>query len=321
MRFSARLALAACLLPICAHPAPARAPVPSASMQPQAIADRTVTVGTQRFHYLQAGTGATAIVLLHGWPQSSYEWRRVMPLLADRYTVIAPDLPGVGGTSASGDDFAKATLARDIRGLVTKLGLKHIVLVGHDIGGMVAYAYARLYPGDLAGVAILDVPVPGVAPWEMVKTIPQAWHFGFHQQQPLAEQLVSDRQAIYFRYFIDSHADNPAAIADTDVAAYAAAYGSAQSLHAGFGFYRAFAADETFNASHREPLDVPLLLGGAEHSMASGETQLEQGLKALGVRDVSVVNIMHSGHWIAEEQPAATADLIAAFAARVSKAR
>lgn len=274
-------------------------------------------VGSQMVHYLKAGSGPTTIVLLHGWPESSHEWRRVMPLLANRYTVIAPDLRGIGGTSAPSDDFIKATLAGDIHNLVAKLGLRRIVLVGHDIGGMVAYAYARLYPGDLAGVAILDVPLPGIAPWDKIKTIPQAWHFGFNAQQPLAEQLVADRQATYFRYFISSNAATPAAIPDKDVAAYAAAYGSPASLHAGFGFYRAFPSDEKFNASRSERLDVPVMLAGGDRSMASGQVQIEQGLKALGVRDIRVAVIPNSGHWVAEEQPSATAAVIANFAASV----
>lgn len=307
-------ALAAATVPAIAQPAaPARV---------SAIADRTAKVDGRQVHYLRAGSGATTIVLLHGWPQSSHEWRRVMPLLADRFKVVAPDLPGIGGSTGPAGGgaapvaaFEKAALARDIHAFVATLGARRIVLVGHDIGGMIAYAYARLYPGELAGVAILDVPLPGIAPWDMVKAVPQAWHFGFNRQEPLAEQLVAGRHTAYFRYFIDSNAADRSAIPDADVAAYAAAYRSPASLHAGFGFYRSFAADETFNASHREPLDVPVLLAGADRSMGSGEAQLEQGLRALGVRNVRVAVIPSSGHWVAEEQPAITANLIATFAA------
>ena len=317
MRLKIIRALAVCALSAIAVPAGAQAATPSGA---SAIVDQTVTVGTRQVHYLRAGSGATTIVLLHGWPQSSHEWRRVMPLLADRFTVIAPDLPGIGGSTGPSDGasapvaaFEKAALARDIHAFVATLGAGRVVLVGHDVGGMVAYAYARLYPKELAGVAILHVPVPGIQPWDLVKTLPQAWHFGFNRQEPLAEQLVAGRQTAYFRYFIDSNAADRSAISDADVAAYAEAYRTPASLHAGFGFYRAFAADETFNASHREPLDVPILIAGADHSMGSGEAQLEVGLKASGVRNVRVASIANSGHWIAEEQPAVTADLIATF--------
>lgn len=311
-------ALACCALSLAAGTATAQ---PKAAASAASIADRSVRVGAGRIHYLRAGSGATTIVLLHGWPQSSHEWRRVMPLLADRFTVIAPDLPGIGGSTGPAGGaaapvaaFEKAALAHDIHAFVATLGARRVVLVGHDVGGMVAYAYARLYPDELAGVAILDVPVPGIAPWDMVKTMPQAWHFGFNRQEPLAEQLVAGRQALYFRYFIDSNAADRSAVTDTDVAAYAEAYRSPASLHAGFGFYRAFAADAAFNAAHREPLDLPVLIVGADHSMGSGEGLLEQGLKTSGARNVRVASIPSSGHWIAEEQPAATAKLIADFA-------
>lgn len=318
MKLKIMAALAACTLSAGTAPALAQRTLGDRSV----IADRTVTIHGRQVHYLRAGAGAMTIVLLHGWPQSSHEWRRVMPLLANRFTVIAPDLPGIGGSaapeggaSAPTTAFEKVALARDIHAFVATLGAKRVVLVGHDIGGMVAYGYARLYPDELAGVAILDVPVPGVAPWDVVKTMPEAWHFNFHAQAPLAEHLVTGRQASYFRYFIDSHADNASAVSDADVTAYAAAYRSPASLHAGFGFYRAFAADAAFNAAHHEPFAVPVLLAGADHSMGPGEPQLAAGLKALGASDVRVAVIANSGHWIAEEQPVATARLIADFAA------
>lgn len=301
--------------------ASAQTPAPE---QPAGIVDRTVQVGARQVHYLRAGSGPTTIVLLHGWPQSSYEWRRVMPLLADRFTVVAPDLPGIGGSSgpAGGASaptaaFEKAALARDLHSFVATLGARRVVLAGHDVGGMVAYAYARLYPRELAGVAILDVPLPGVAPWDAIRASGHAWHFQFHEQHPLAETLVAGRQAAYFRYFINSNAANPSAIPDADVAAFARAYESPASLHAGFGFYRAFAADGQFNRAHAEPLDVPVLLAGADRSMGSGEAEMERGLRALGVRDIRVAVIPNSGHWIAEENPQATATVIAGFAAGV----
>lgn len=292
-----------------------------AQLPTSAIADQTAKVGTRQIHYLRAGSGKTTIVLLHGWPQSSHEWRRVMPLLADRFTVIAPDLPGIGGStgadegaSALSTAFEKASLARELHAFVVSLAATRIVLVGHDIGGMVAYAYARLYPDELAGLAIVDVPLPGIAPWDKVKTLPQSWHFGFHRQEPLAEQLVAGRQALYFRYFINSVAVQPAAISDEDVAAYAEAYRSPASLRAGFGFYQAFTEDEVFNAHHREELNVPVLLAGADHSMGPAESQLKQGLTALGVQNVRIAVIANSGHWLAEEQPSTLVTVLGTFA-------
>lgn len=281
---------------------------------PPAIRDEFVQAGSIKVHYLRAGTGPTTIILLHGWPQSSHEWRHVMPLLAENFTVLAPDLRGVGGTDAPPTGYDKATLAEDLHAFIAVLKPANVVIVGHDIGGMAAYAYARLYPREAAGIAILDVPLPGVGPWSQIKTDPRAWHFGFNVQEPLAETLVSGREAMFIRYFIDHMSANPKAVSDTDVARFAKAYRSPARLHAAFAFYRAFGADETFNEAHRDALDTPLLLIGGEHSMAPLESATAAGLKALGASNVRIATIAGSGHWLAEEKPAETAAAIAAFA-------
>ena len=299
------------------QPAAAQITAHNTSAQPAhhtTIVEADVKIGDQQVRYLRAGSGPTTIVLLHGWPQSSHEWRRVMPLLADRYTIIAPDLRGIGGTSSPSDNFEKTTMARDVHGLVTRLGVRRVVIVGHDIGGMVAYAYARLYPREIIGVAVLDAPLPGVEPWNAMKNSPKAWHFDFHRQDPLAERLVEGRQAAYFRYMIDSVSIRDSAISDADIAAYVSAYRSPESLAAGFEWYRAFPADEIFNASRRERLDVPVLLAGGGGSMGSNLVQVEQGLRSLGVRNIRLAVIANAGHHIAEENPQATASTIATFA-------
>ena len=278
------------------------------------VHDGVVDTGAIKVHYLRAGTGGTMVVLVHGWPESSREWRSVLPILAQRFTVVAPDLRGVGGSDAPATGYDKETLARDLHGLITALHPTRVIVVGHDIGGMTAYAYARLYPAEAAGVVILDVPLPGVGPWTQVKTDPRAWHFGFNVQDPLAEKLVRGRQEIFFRYFIDQMSVNPTAVTDADVAAFARAYEGPERLRAGFAFYRAFDADEVFATSHTGPLATPLLLAGGDHSMGPLEDPTAQGLRALGASDVRIAIIASSGHWIAEEQPEATAKLITDFA-------
>ena len=275
--------------------------------------------GDQSISFLSAGAGQTTVVLVHGWPQTSHEWRQVMPQLADRFAVVAPDLPGIGASgglldAAPVSAFEKAALARMLRSFVTTLSTTRLVLVGHDIGGMIAYAYARLFPEDLAGVVVLDVPLPGIPPWDELKISPQAWHFDFHAQDPLAEQLVTDREATYFRAFIDRVAKNQLAIPNEDVAIYAAAYRAPSALRAGFGLYRSFSADEAFNKTHTDPLGLPLLLASADGSFGAGVHRLAKGLNAVGARDVRTAVIANSGHWVAEEQPAAVVELIAAFA-------
>ena len=264
-------------------------------------------------HYLRSGSGKKTIVLLHGWPESSHEWHKVMPLLSSEYTVIAPDLRGVGGSRATQTGYDKATLAEDVHQLVGQLGLKHVIVVGHDIGGMVAYAYARSHPEDLDGAAILDIPIPGVDPWDAAKSAPWAWHFGFHAVPGLAESLVVGRQVAYFRHFFDDFSVTPSAISNADRQVYAAAYRDGDSLKAGFELYRAFPKDEAYNRSHGGPLSVPILIAGGDHSGGPLLPALAQGLRRVGVAHIREAVIPNCGHWIPEEQPQALVDAIEAF--------
>lgn len=277
------------------------------------VEDRTISVNGQIFRYLAAGTKGQPIILLHGWPQSADEFRKIISLLAENHQVYAPDLSGVGGTSAPRQDWRKEALALDVKQFVDNMKLEKPVIVGHDIGGMVAYAYARLYPGALRGVAILDVPIPGLAPWDSVASSQHAWHFAFHNQKGLAEKLVAGRQAEYFRYFFDRNGANPKAILESDIAVFAKAYGTPDRLRAGFEFYRAFDEDAKFFISRNEPLDVPMLVMGGEDSMKSSLAVMAKSFAAVGVAHVRTIAIAGAGHWLAEEQPEETAAAILKF--------
>ena len=279
------------------------------------IVARDANVNGTRIHYLSAGLGETTIVLLHGWPESSYEWRKVIPALSSKYTVIAPDVRGIGGSRATTTGYDKVTLADDVYQLVAQLGLKHVYVVGHDIGGMVAYAYARSHPEGLSGVAIIDIPIAGVDPWDMVKSAPWAWHFGFNSTPGLAEALVTGRQEIYFRHFFNDFAVTPSAISAFDRTAYADAYRKPESLRAGFEFYRAFPQDEAYNRSHHDALSVPILLAGGDHSGGSMLPAIEKGLRAMGATSVKEAVIPNCGHWVAEEQPQVFIQIIEDFVA------
>jgi len=295
------------------HAAPADAPVAHSV----SIAEHVAQVGDQRVRYLESGTGDTLVLLVHGWPQTADEWRRVMPLLGNGYRVVAPDLRGIGGSRSPSRDYSKAALARDLHAFVETLGARRVVVVGHDIGGMVAYAYARLFPQQTTGVAILDVPLPGLAPWNMVAASPQAWHFDFNKQHPLAETLIAGRQRLYYRYFIDQKATNSKAVSDREVERYARAYASADQLAAGLGLYRTFDQDAAFNISHQGAMTVPMLLAGADGSMGQGIRPMAEALRASGVREVEPAIIERSGHWVAEEQPTSIARLIKQFVTRL----
>jgi pimeloyl-ACP methyl ester carboxylesterase len=227
----------------------------------------------------------------------------MIPVLAARHTVIAPDLRGVGGSAATQGGYDKAALAVDVHELLETLRLKRVYVVGHDIGGMVAYAYARSYAQDLLGAAVIDIPLAGIEPWDAVRSAPWAWHFGFHSVPGLPESLVTGRQEVYFRSFFERFSATPGAITAVDVKEYADAYGDPRSLKAGFEFYRAFPQDESFNRARRETLSVPILIVGGEHSGGGMLPALESGLRSLGVTAISQAVIPNCGHWIAEEQP------------------
>jgi pimeloyl-ACP methyl ester carboxylesterase len=296
---------------------PNRSPVDSAVVElGEAFTSGTGNVNGTTLHYVRGGRGP-AMILLHGFPQDWSVFRRIMPRLARIFTVVAVDLRGIGGSPVTPSGYDAATLADDIHQLATHLGLKGLYVAGHDNGGMVAYALARLHPEAIRGVMILDVPIPGLAPWEQVKVDPVLWHFGFHQTPNAPERLIAGREAIYFReVFFNRLAHNPKAISDADLAHYVQSYASPNQLRAGLEVYRAYPLNERFNATRREPIDVPIVLAGGEHSMAPLNQQVARSLRDHGWRNLSVEIIAESGHQLIDEQPAAIADLLERYAAR-----
>ena len=153
----------------------------------------TADVNGTTLHYVHGGTGP-AIILLHGFPQDWYEFHQIMPRLAQSFTVIAVDLRGIGGSKGTPGGYDAQNLAEDVHQLAQQLKLERVYVVGHDLGGIVAYAFARLHPEETRGVMILDVPLPGIEPWEDVKADPLLWHINFHQTPDLPEQLIAGRQ-------------------------------------------------------------------------------------------------------------------------------
>ncbi|WP_193196829.1 alpha/beta fold hydrolase [Nostoc sp. MG11] len=162
----------------------------------QSFTHHTIQVNGVRLHYVVGGKG-DLVVLLHGYAQTWYEWRKIMPALAEHYTVIAPDLRGAGDSDKPLTGYDKRSLANDIYQLVKQLGFQQVYLVGHDIGLMVAYAYAAAHPDDVKRLVVIDAPIPGVEPWEEVITSPMVWHFAFHAVPNLPEALVAGRERTY----------------------------------------------------------------------------------------------------------------------------
>jgi pimeloyl-ACP methyl ester carboxylesterase len=256
------------------------------------ITHHTATVNGVDLHYLKAGEGE-AIVLLHGWPQTSHEWRQIMPQLAENYTTIAPDLRGLGDSSIPTTGYDKRTIAEDLHQLVHKLELQQIYLVAHDMGVPVAYAYASLYPDEIRKLVILEVPPPTAG-----ATI-NLWHMGFHMVPGLPETLIQGREEAYLLYFYgDAYPDR---ITAADVQEYVRCYCNPASLKASLDYYRAFPQDVGDNAEFaKTPLKMPVLVLSGDRSPVGDAAY--QVMKTLAI-DVRGEVIPDCGHWIPDEQP------------------
>jgi pimeloyl-ACP methyl ester carboxylesterase len=256
-------------------------------------------VGPIRWHYVTGGSG-DVVVLLHGWPQTWFEWREVMPHLARHYRVIAADLPGLGDSSGA-ESYDKRTLAQYLRMLLAHLKATNVHIVGHDMGGIVAYAYARQFPGDVRTVSLVDTPIPGLTGWEGLRSQWPRWHFAFHSLPDLPEALVSGKERIYLNWFFQTLAYNRAVFSQARVDRYVQAYSRPSSLHAGFEYYRAFEKDAVDNQDHESAkLAMPVLSVGGANSRLNRYVvdQLRAGTTRL-TGDLAP----QSGHWIPEEQP------------------
>ena len=260
-------------------------------------------------YYVRGGTGP-AVILLHGFPEDWYAYHRVMPLLAKHFAIVAVDLRGIGGSAATPDGYDAANMAEDVHQLVEHLHLEHVYVVGHDIGGMVAYAFVRRYPETSRGVMLLDAPVPGLGPWDAVKANPLAWHIHFQQTPDLPEQLIAGREAIYFRHFL-----NRGTFSDADVARYAQDYAAPEHLRALLEIYRAFPANEKFNAAQRGAISVPLVLAPGQNSPFENlMPSFAEALRDHGCAHVTIEVIQNSVHYVADEQPETVAQLIERYA-------
>jgi pimeloyl-ACP methyl ester carboxylesterase len=271
----------------------------------------TAKVNGTTLHYVRGGAGP-AVILLHGFPQDWYAFHKVMPRLAKKFTVIAVDLRGIGGSAATPKGYEAPNLAEDINQLIRQLKLERVYVVGHDIGGMVAYAFARQHPQTTRGVMIVEMPLPGLEPWTEVKA--ELWHFGFHQTLQLPEDLIAGRQNTYFKFFFTDGTFNKNAITDADVGHYVTAYSTPAQLRAGFEFYRAFPANEQFNASQSTEVGLPLTLVAGDNSFGTFMPRLVEDLRRHGCKNVALEIMKDSGHYLADEHPDIVAQLIERYA-------
>jgi len=270
----------------------------AAGKVPAGFSERFAEVNGVRLHYFIGGKGSP-VVLLHGYAQTSHMWLPIMPLLAQRHTVIVPDLRGAGGSGKPESGYDKKNMAVDIHELISSLGFDRVSIVGHDIGLMVAYAYAAQFPQATERVVLMDAFLPGIGNWKDVWLMRDLWHFHFYGDVPLA--LVKGRERTYFEHFWNDFAADPKhSIPEVDRRIYAKAYAQPGGMRAGFEYFRNFERDaQDFAKLSATPLPMPVLVLTGEK--ASGNFLIEQArLVALDVRGKVVPG---SGHWLMEEAP------------------
>ena len=273
---------------------------------------RLVPVNGIQLHYVIGGHGPP-VVLLHGWPETWYQFRLVMPALAKNYTVIVPDLRGLGDSSKPTTGYDGKTVAEDIHQLVTQLGFKSIFLAGGDVGALMAYPYAAAHPTEVEKLAVWEAPIVGLTP--PGKT--PVWWFFFHQVPDLPEALVNGKETEYLSWFYHNLAYNPAAITLDAINEYVSHYSAPGGMRAGFDYYRAFPQDAIQNMNYsKTKLVMPVLaLGGGYDPALGGNLTMPiiaYSMK-LAAQNVQTVIIPNSGHWVPEEQPVRFVKLLDKF--------
>jgi pimeloyl-ACP methyl ester carboxylesterase len=276
---------------------------------------RQVQAGALDVHVVEGGsTDAPSILFLHGWPQDASAFARVMEALMDEAHVVAIDLPGVGGSATEAPASDKLTLARCVRSVARALSLQNLTLFGHDAGGQIVYAYLHAFPDELRAGVIANVAIPGVLPWPEIERDPRIWHFNFHAVPELPEAVVAGREQRYFDYFFDRLAARPGGVPAEARERYARSYARPEALHAGFEWYRAFAQDKQDNLAVRgRRVDTPVLYLRGEADPGASLDQYVAGLRDGGLERVRGQKIAGSGHFVADEQPAALADALRTF--------
>jgi pimeloyl-ACP methyl ester carboxylesterase len=260
------------------------------------FAERFAKVNGVRLRYLVGGQGSP-VVLLHGYAETGHMWRPLMPVLAERHTVVVPDLRGAGGSAKPAGGYDKKSMAVDIHALTASLKLDRVSIVGHDIGLMVAYAYAAQFPQGTERVVLMDAFLPGIGDWKDVWLLRDLWHFHFHGEVPLA--LVQGRERIYFEHFWNDFAADPKhSVPEADRQVYAAAYAQPGGMRAGFEYFRNFEKDAAdFAQLGTTRLTMPVLVLTGEK--ASGGFLIDQA-RLVGT-DVRGQVVKGSGHWLMEE--------------------
>jgi len=258
--------------------------------------------------FVRSGGSGPVVVLVHGYAENSDSWGPLAADLMKDHTVVVPDLRGIGHSSKPETGYDKKTQAKDIRAVVTTLGYDRTSVVAHDIGNMVAYAYAAMYPDKVERLVVMDAPIPGIDPWGEILQSPGVWHFNFHG--PDAERLVAGRERIYFDRIWNDFTGDPAKPDEATRNFFTATYAQPGGMRAGFAQFTAFFQDAKDNKVFEQTkLTMPVLAVGGEKSFGSLQAVIMRHV-ATNVQEAVVKG---SGHWLMEERPAETVVLIRSF--------
>ena len=265
---------------------------------------RLVEVDGISIHAVEGGEAESVCVLfLHGWPENWTAFQHVMGPLSEEAHVVAIDLPGIGGSETPPISNDKRTLAKYVRGVIEKMKLNNVTLVGHDVGGQIVFAYLHEYPNELKSAVIMNVAIPGVDPWSEVERNPHIWHFGFHSVPELPEKLVTGNERIYFDFFYNILSTS-GGVSEEARETFVNAYTRPTALSTGFDWYRAFSQDEKDNLSVKggEAVGTPVLYLRGKDESGNMESYLK-GFRESGLRNVRGEVIAKSGHFLPIEQP------------------
>ena len=259
--------------------------------------------------HVRIGGRGPAVLMLHGFGDTGDMWAPLAAGMARDHTIVAPDLRGMGLSSHPEQGYEKVMQAKDMRAVLDGLKIDKVDLVTHDIGNMVGYAFAAQYPERVTRWVVMDAPLPGIGPWDEIIRSPQLWHFNF--RGPDVERLVKGRERIYLDRFYNELSDDPKGIDEATRAHYAVLYARPRAMHSAFNQFAAFTQDAIDNKqlAAKGKLAMPILAIGAEKSFGNG---MADDLRFVA-SDVTGAVIAHSGHWLMEEQRAATVAAITGF--------
>jgi pimeloyl-ACP methyl ester carboxylesterase len=277
---------------------------------------RFATVEGVRLHYVVGGKASgETVVLLAGYPESWFAWRRVMPLLGARYRVIVPDLPGQGDSDRPASGYDTQSLATALHALLGQLGVQRYHLAAHDVGAWVAYTYAALFGDEVTKLALLDAGIPGITLPDALPSAPErawrTWHFAFHAVPDLPETLIAGKERAYLDWFLRRKTANPQSFTDADIDEYLRVFTKEGGLRAGLAYYRAasLSASQNRELSQRGKLRMPVLALSADQGSIP---DMAAPLRAYA-DDVRGTCIAHCGHFLPEEQPAAVSEELLIF--------